>query len=578
MMPKILTKNGFVFLLILIFAFSMRFIGINWDDGTHLHPDERFLTMVGLDLKIPSSFAEYMHPIKSPLNPVNILDGQGSRKYPFFVYGTFPITLNKIVSVISNSNTYNGFTITGRMLSVFADLLVVVLIYKTVQLFDQQYHFDKSIKLWAAFFYSITVLPIQLSHFFAVDTFLNLFIFAVFYYTLRYYFKGETSSIILSGLFLGLGIASKITAIFIIPLVFLLILMAGKRKGSLDKSSSNNYLFSKRILISKLSILALFFLVVYFSLRIANPYMFEQQSLLNPNLSQLLVHNWKTLQYWSSKDVWYPPGVQWHNKPPIIFALFNIALFGVGLPYFLLCLLGIFLLFRKKHLPLTASFVWLILFFLYQSMQFAKSMRYFILLYPLMAFYAALGITYIKKRSKLLAAFFTITTLIWPLAFISIYLHPHSRIQASNWIFANIPAGKTIAWEIWDDPLPLRLPSGIGKNYNFLELPVFDYDTPEKWDKMNDSLAKTDYYILSSNRAWGSIPTVPEKYPRMSQFYKDLFSGKLNFKKVKEFTSYPSLSYLGLPLTFPDDIAEEAFTVYDHPQVFIFKKVYENYQ
>ena len=45
-----------------------------------------------------------------------------------------------------------------------------------------------------------------------------------------------------------------------------------------------------------------------------------------------------------------------------------------------------------------------------------------------------------------------------------------------------------------------------------------------------------DYYILSSNRGWGSIPTVPEKYPKMSKFYRDLLEEETNYKKIKEFT------------------------------------------
>jgi hypothetical protein len=33
-------------ILILLAGVYFRFTGVNWDDGTHLHPDERFLTMV----------------------------------------------------------------------------------------------------------------------------------------------------------------------------------------------------------------------------------------------------------------------------------------------------------------------------------------------------------------------------------------------------------------------------------------------------------------------------------------------------------------------------------------------------
>jgi hypothetical protein len=152
----------------------------------------------------------------------------------------------------------------------------------------------------------------------------------------------------------------------------------------------------------------------------------------------------------------------------------------------------------------------------------------------------------------------------------SIYISENSRVAASRYIFQTIPANSLILSEHWDDGLPLPLPDQQ-KSYRGEQLPVFDPDTPEKWATINALMAKGDYYILSSNRAWGSVPTVPQKYPLGSKFYEDLFKNRLPYKFVKEFHSYPSLRWLGIPLDFPDQWAEEAFTVYDHPQVYIFK-------
>jgi hypothetical protein len=41
--------------LILLGGALLRFQGINWDSGQHLHPDERFLTMVETAIQWPTS-------------------------------------------------------------------------------------------------------------------------------------------------------------------------------------------------------------------------------------------------------------------------------------------------------------------------------------------------------------------------------------------------------------------------------------------------------------------------------------------------------------------------------------------
>ena len=160
---------------------------------------------------------------------------------------------------------------------------------------------------------------------------------------------------------------------------------------------------------------------------------------------------------------------------------------------------------------------------------------------------------------------------IWPLMFISIYLQPHTRIQASRWIYQNVPQKSLILTEHWDDALPVSL-AGMKRNYEFKELPVFGQDTAQKWQEMDQLLKQADYYILSSNRGWGSIMPNEDRYPQMSYFYEQLFAENTPYKKVAEFNSFPSLEYLGIPLTLDDSWAEEAFSVYDHPQVMVFEK------
>ena len=54
----------------------------------------------------------------------------------------------------------------------------------------------------------------------------------------------------------------------------------------------------------------------------------------------------------------------------------------------------------------------------------------------------------------------------------------------------------------------------------------------------------------------------------MTRFYRELFAGRLGFARAASFSSLPQLAGVRL-----DDIgAEEAFWVYDHPPVRIFRR------
>src|SRR3989339_1399681 len=107
---------------VFLLAFGFRFYGVNWDQDQHLHPDERFLTMVTGAIDWPDNLYEYFDTSHSPLNPHN-------RGHDFFVYGTFPVFLTKYAAEILGQADYNGIAITGRQLSALFDLGTVVLIF-----------------------------------------------------------------------------------------------------------------------------------------------------------------------------------------------------------------------------------------------------------------------------------------------------------------------------------------------------------------------------------------------------------------------------------------------------------------
>ncbi len=631
-------KAKLTLIIILLIAAVFRLTGVDWDQSFHLHPDERFLAMVVNDIKLPTSWAEYFNPKESSLNPYN-------HQFDFFVYGHLPINLSKWLAVKLNNDLYGQFVLQGRVTSALLDLVIILFIYKIGQnleridsekILKKKGHLGPSFKIWACLFYALAVLPIQLSHFFTVDPWLNFFMLLSFYASLKFYFttkptrSNQTTSkkpttkktnqlvwFSLSAFSLAAALASKLNALLLLPLNLLLLtgqplrqtLSRALTQQSNQQVKKNSELgFAQQELAHLTPFLLVYLLLTYLGLRIFDPYLFAQANWFNPTISSQFIKNFKTLKSFTGQDVWYPPSIQWLNKTPVWFAFKNLAVFGLGLPITGLLLFGLFHLITKlsKHLkhslhqakkitalvkPLTKNLTWPVLlttgwvltYFLYQSTQFVKSLRYFIMLYPFLALLASYGWLQLKNfldsklplSQYLLNLSLLLAISLWPLMFLSIYLKPHSRIQASRWLYANLNDGQQLAFEHWDDPLPLSL-SGQTKKFNGQMLPVFGPDNQQKWSEIDQILATSDYYLLTSNRAWGSISQAPDRYPKMSQFYQQLLKGQaqqLGFKKVAQFTSYPSLEYLGLPLTLKDDWAEEAFTVYDHPQVIVFKKI-----
>src|SRR5262245_54059347 len=54
--------------VIVLLALAARIYNVNWDENTHLHPDERFLTTVTHDIQLPTSIGEYFNTGESRLN------------------------------------------------------------------------------------------------------------------------------------------------------------------------------------------------------------------------------------------------------------------------------------------------------------------------------------------------------------------------------------------------------------------------------------------------------------------------------------------------------------------------------
>ena len=182
-------------------------------------------------------------------------------------------------------------------------------------------------------------------------------------------------------------------------------------------------------------------------------------------------------------------------------------------------------------------------------------------------------------------------TILYALAFAGIYSRPHTAVSASEWINANVPDGASIVngGSFWDEQLP-----NLGR-YDVWTFPAYHPDEDRnKIPELVKRLADGDYIVFYSNRAYGSVARLPERYPQTSAFYRLLFSGELGYELAESFTSYPSLAGVRLrddpygraglqePAVATPGLRDAGATInlgyadenvigYDHPQVLVFR-------
>lgn len=114
------------------------------------------------------------------------------------------------------------------------------------------------------------------------------------------------------------------------------------------------------------------------------------------------------------------------------------------------------------------------------------------------------------------------------------------------------------------------------------QLDIVHEDDERKRDTIQRVLDGTDYLIIGTNRRYDSNTRNLLRWPMSSAYYDALFSGELGFELVAMFQETFELGplkvsdqYLPIydaPRWLNEFEAEEAFHVYDHPVVFIYKK------
>jgi hypothetical protein len=570
-------------------ALALRLYGIEWDLGYLFHPDERQVLMVadGLRFPWPPQWRLLLTPM-SPWNP------------HFFSYGSLPIYLLRIVSRVlglwrSGLGNLTASYLVGRTIAALSDAGTVLLVYVLGRRL-----YGRGVGLVGAALTALAVLHIQLAHFYVVDSLLALFVVLALVQAVRVVQEPDLRKALALGAAWGAALACKVSAApLLLPVTLAWSLtpthpQARGRRGWWAAAG-----------------LGLTCLAAALTFALLEPYaVIDHATFLEDVLGQSMMASGAidapfTRQYIGTRPFTYLAGqtIVWGLGAPLGLAGFAGALAAPAWALFR----GI----RRKEwiaaAPTLVAGSWALVYFGVVGGQHAKFLRYMLPVTPLLCLWAAWGMLTLARISRprrlarwathALAALVIGGTALYALAYTNIYRQEHPWNAATRWLCANLPARSPILGEHWDDPLPLLQGTGELACYDrhyFTELPAYEPDDLGKLEDMITLLRGNDYLVLASNRLYDTIPRLPARYPLTARYYQLLLSGQLGFQMIYYDAVYPSL--FGVDLvndTFSDPSlpkpamvaereagrrrivlgrADESFTVYDHPQVLVFRK------
>ncbi len=628
--------------LIVIVALALRFNGINWDSGYGFHPDERSLYMrAGCMYDLLTERPGYLdclreHPQIEPGLPGirTLLDFDRSPLNPhWFPLGSVLIYIlvffRSIIELFTDIGALD-MRYVGRSLSALADVGTVILVFLLGRrIYDRQY--GPWVGLLAAALVAFAVIHVQHSHFYRPETFTALLVLAVFWAIFQVMEKRRLRDSLALGLVAGLAFAPKAS---ILPVMLPLICcyyyrlvdtgngnLSGVRRGAVEQT------FLHALAASGVA-LAVFFLVTPYAFLYLSNFLAEQAAQAN------MARN---------AGLW-PFTIQYVGTEPFLYQFKQTAIWGLGPLLGILAWAAVLftaVLVWKENFARRADILmlaWVIPSILFLETFEVRFQRYYFALIPFMVLLGsrmllwapfsirdvfgrrggrpgletvgqgvAAGVSqasswwlYLRYDSTgqriLLAGCWVLvgavlaTTVLYSLAFQSVYSNPHPAVDASSWINERVPAGSSIVSDNhWDEFIPEVY------GYKVWQFPAYEPDGVAKMAELGDRLSNSDYLVFYSQRPYVSVASDPERFPLSAEYYRQLFGGELGYRLEKKFSSYPT--FLGISIA--DDAfgrtglprpesssegdsssmqlnwgyADDNVVGYDHPTVLLFRNV-----
>jgi hypothetical protein len=326
------------------------------------------------------------------------------------------------------------------------------------------------------------VLQIQQAHFYTADAIAMFFVVACLFFIVRLQDTFSWGDTIAAGFSAGLAIASRINVAPVLGILALAVFVPvlshwrdPQRKASVEGA------------VARLVVAGVFALIAF---RIFMPYAFDGLLSFDPRWTRNMDY---ARRLNSGEDPGGPPGVQWTNRPAIVFPWINVVFWGLGIPLGIAAWLSwawaawqIFLTpyLRNRHgkvvdwiISVAQSrhlliWIWVTGYFFWMGSSWVKSIRYQLPIYPFLTLLAAAGLMalleWAKRRvshaklwraaSVAVVAVVLLGTYAWAFAFTEIYRQPTTRVAASRWIYDNVPTAVTLNLQQGSSAKALQLP------------------------------------------------------------------------------------------------------------------------
>jgi hypothetical protein len=518
----------------------LRFTNLNWDDGLWFNPDEYKFTTAAREVSFFRQFDPNLQAY-----------GIG----PIYMTRAIGDTLRLITGDQKWTTDAPHVTVIGRTLAAIASCMTIFFVYLIGLSLSSL--LTASMAAWLV---ATSPLLVQYAHFHVPESLLTMWGVIILFISLQLFHKKNVWFCAGLGMLLGAAIATKITAasLFVIPLMALL---GSHRWGKTSLKKPLGYALY----------IGLSSMVTY--LGISAITVINWQGFLDSFTFESTVATGAQPIFYTFQFLHTLPYLYHFRQFPTTMGIVPTILVVVGFLYVTIKA------WRHRHHTLLLLTIWPLLYMAYTGMWYAKFVRYFLPVYPFLYLTAALGVTDLIRRmghrrrwlNVILILTLVIGSALPGFAFRAIYTRPQTRIAAYDWIMQHVPAGSVITTDDFSEVLPDMDPPNEAYPYTVRSIPILMEDNQDKLAALVYYLATSDVFIVGTRRQSGVALSHPTEFPRLSAFYRNLFSGSLGYTPIATFTSYPTLTIGKHHIPFPDEAVEETFQVFDHPTVKIFQ-------